>query len=160
MNNKITINWRVRQFDQLNTAELYEILKLRAEVFVVEQNCPYQDLDGLDDRCFHLLGWTNDGILAAYARILPIGVDAYASENASSKEHGSLGRIVVAPSYRGIGHQLLDKAIDVFHDQIGDDIPCVIHAQAHLKQFYEQHGFVQTGEMELIDGIEHVEMTL
>lgn len=151
------MEWKLKEFGQLNTEELYEILKLRAEVFVVEQNCVYQDLDGADKKCYHLSGWINGNTLAAYARILPAGTDTY--DKKENRYHGSLGRVVVAPEFRGIGHQLVEKALKAYDETIGKDVPCIIHAQAHLKSFYESHGFRQSGEICLIDGIKHMEMT-
>ena len=156
---KPIINWKVRVYDEMNVYELYEMLKLRSEVFVVEQNCVYQDLDGLDSRCIHIFGWSNDGRLAAYARILPEGVDAYEVKDAAAGRHGGIGRVVVSPAFRGIGHDLMAKTLEVYDDLVGSNIPCIIHAQAHLKHFYETHGFVQTSEIYLIDGIDHIEMT-
>lgn len=153
------IKWQVYKFDQLTISELYEMLRLRAEVFVVEQNCPYQDVDGIDQQCFHVLGWADDGRLAAYARILPVGIDAYESNCDKFFRHGGIGRVVVSPTFRGIGHELMDKTLEAYEKVIGKDIPCIIHAQAHLKRFYESHGFRQTSEICLIDNIEHIEMT-
>ncbi len=157
MNEKI--KWQIVSYEALKINELYEILRLRAEVFVVEQNCPYQDLDGLDNKCHHVLGWNSTGRLIAYARILPLGVDPYELVGEGSSYHGSIGRVVVAKSYRGIGHKLMDKAIEAYTQIVGADIPCIIHAQAHLKHFYESHGFKQTSDFCIIDGIDHIEMT-
>lgn len=153
------INWQIKSFDELNTHLLYEILKLRAEVFVVEQNCPYQDLDSLDKQCYHLLGWSEDGNLVAYARILPEGVNAYELKGEGNPVHGSIGRVVVSPTYRGIGHELMDRALKAYDMYIGKEVTCIIHAQAHLKNFYEKHGFRQSSEVHLIDNIDHIEMT-
>ncbi|MBR2630384.1 MAG: GNAT family N-acetyltransferase [Bacteroidaceae bacterium] len=155
-----TLNWEVRHYSELGTHELYEILRLRAEVFVVEQNCPYQDLDGLDCACYHVLGWHGDNReLAAYARILPKGVDPYELVGEGDENHGGIGRVVVAPRHRGIGHELMNHAIDAYREKVGIDIPCIIHAQAHLKSFYESHGFKQSSGLCVIDGIDHIEMT-
>lgn len=150
------INWELYKFSDFTTNILYKVLRLRAEVFVVEQNCPYQDLDGLDDLCFHLLGWSANGDLAAYARIFPVGT--YDLEDEESASCGGMGRVIVAANYRGMGHQLIDKALDAYDEVVGKQFPCVIHAQAHLKHFYESHGFEQTSEVYLLDGIEHIEM--
>ncbi len=154
------INWQVLHYNLLSLHELYEILRLRAEVFVVEQTCPYLDLDGLDCQCHHVMGWTNNKRLAAYARILPKGVDPYELVGEGDEHHGGIGRVVVAQSHRGIGHQLMDKAIDAYNQLVGSDVPCIIHAQAHLKRFYESHGFRQSSDICIIDGIDHIEMTL
>jgi ElaA protein len=154
-------NWEVRHYNELSTHELYEILKLRSEVFVVEQNCPYQDLDGLDCACYHVLGWHEENQeLVAYARILPEGVDPYELVGEGDEHHGGIGRVVVAPQYRGIGHELMNHAIDAYHEKVGMDTPCIIHALAHLKNIYESHGFKQSSDLCIIDGINHIEMTL
>lgn len=155
----IDIRWQTATFDELNLRELYEILRLRADVFVVEQECPYQDVDGMDEHCLHVLGWNADGRLVAYARILPVGVDAYELIGEGDSRHGAIGRVVVAKDSRGIGHQLMDKSIEAYAEFVGADIPCIIHAQAHLKRFYESHGFSQTSGICVIDGIDHIEMT-
>lgn len=158
MKGKIT--WSVRQYDALTVYELYEILQLRTEVFVVEQACHYQDLDGLDSKCCHLTGRLDNGMLVAYARILPVGVDPYELNGEGTAHHGAIGRVVVRKAHRGIGHELMDKAIEAFRQVVGDGVPCIIHAQAHLQRFYEAHGFRQTSAICVIDGIDHIEMTL
>ncbi len=152
------INWKVTHYTSLTTDELYEILRLRAEVFVVEQTCPYQDLDGLDNRCYHIMGWIENE-LVAYARVLPLGVDPYELVGEGDERHGGIGRVVVAKAHRGIGHELMNRAVDAYNELVGADIPCIIHAQAHLKRFYESHGFTQSSGICLIDGIDHIEMT-
>lgn len=157
---KKKITWRVEHYDSLDKEELYEILKLRAEVFIVEQNCHYLDLDGLDCHCHHVMGFTDDGKLVAYARILPEGVDPYELVGEGDARHGGIGRVVVATAHRGIGHELMEHAIDAYNRVVGAEVPCIIHAQAHLKRFYESHGFVQSSGLCLIDNIDHIEMTL
>ncbi len=152
------INWKALHYDELSSDELYEILRLRAEVFVVEQNCPYQDLDGLDNQCFHVMGWMEDE-LAAYARVLPKGCDPYELIGDGDEHHGGIGRVVVAQKHRGIGHELMEKAIEAYNNIVGRNVPCIIHAQAHLKHFYESHGFRQSSNICIIDGIDHIEMT-
>ena len=152
------INWIAKKYAGLDLSELYEMLKLRSEVFVVEQHCIYLDMDGLDSGCFHLLGWTSGGKLAAYARILPVGVEAYGLQGVEKGPHGSIGRLVVATSCRGIGHLLLDKALEAYDEAVGKEVSCIIHAQAHLRSFYEKHGFRQCSDLYLIDGIRHIEM--
>ncbi len=156
---KEKIRWRIVGFEELGLAELYDILKLRAEVFVVEQACPYLDLDGLDCKCHHVLGTLESGRLVAYARILPEGVDPYELVGEGDEHHGGIGRVVVATDSRGIGHELMDHAIEGYNRHVGADVPCIIHAQAHLKHFYESHGFRQTSGFCIIDGIDHIEMT-
>lgn len=153
-----SINWETKVFDELSIYELYEILKLRAEVFVVEQNCHYQDLDDIDKRCFHLLGWREDK-LAAYARVIPPGASPYELQGEESNaNHGSIGRVAVLPAFRGIGHELVVEALKTYDRHIGKETTCIIHAQAHLQRFYEKHGFKRISDIYLIDKIEHVEM--
>lgn len=152
------IDWKIRHYSELSKDELYEILRLRAEVFVVEQTCPYQDLDGLDDQCHHIMGWKEDRLIA-YARVLPEGVDPYELVGEGDGHHGGIGRVVVATAHRGIGHELMDRAIEAYISIVGKDVPCIIHAQAHLKHFYEAHGFRQSSGICIIDGIDHIEMT-
>ncbi len=130
--------------------ELYAVVRLRNEVFVVEQNCVFQDADGKDPDSHHLLIW-NEDTLMAYARLLPKGL-AY--------EEMSIGRIVSSPAYRGrgAGKILLTESIQACIELFGYG-PIRIGAQLYLKRFYESFGFVQSGELYLEDGIEHIEMT-
>ena len=145
------INWSLKSFNQLTTEELYAILRLRSEVFVVEQNCVFPDMDDKDQHCDHLMGW-HGALLAAYSRIVPAGI---------SYEEISIGRIVTSPAARrgGVGRELLTKSIDQVYRSYGKrDIR--IGAQYYLKNFYTSFGFVQKGEIYLEDGIEHIEMLL
>ena len=143
------INWSLKKFDELSPHELYAILQLRNEVFAIEQNCVYQDMDNKDQPAYHLMGWTN-GILIAYTRIIPPGV-AYPEP--------SIGRVVSSPSARneGIGKLLMDKSIEHIYNLYGN-IPVKIGAQLYLKRFYTNLGFLQAGDVYLEDGIEHIEM--
>ncbi|SFH13498.1 GNAT family N-acetyltransferase [Pedobacter insulae] len=141
--------WIYKAFDELTTRELYAILQLRNEVFVVEQNCVYEDIDNKDLESFHLMAFEDDR-LAAYCRVLPPGI---------SYEETSIGRVITSPSYRGkgIGVTLLERAIE--KAVIAFAAKCIkIGAQLYLKKFYEGFGFVQTSEVYLEDGIEHIEM--
>lgn len=145
-----TISWRLLSFSELSTDALYAILNLRCQVFVVEQNCPYLDVDNKDQKALHLLGYSGDK-LVAYCRLFD--VDDY-FEGAAS-----IGRVIVAEAFRkcGLGHQLLKKAIEIVRDKIGEEY-IVISAQQYLKEFYQIHQFVQVGEMYLEDGIPHMRM--
>ncbi|HVU99363.1 MAG TPA: GNAT family N-acetyltransferase [Puia sp.] len=145
------INWSIKPFDQLTQQELYAILRLRSEVFVVEQNCVFLDMDNKDQHCEHIMAWRGS-LLAAYSRIVPAGI---------SYVESSIGRIVTSPAARGsgIGRELLVKSIDYLYGLYGRcDIR--IGAQYYLKKFYTSFGFVQKGEIYLEDGIEHIEMLL
>lgn len=141
-----------RNFQALTTEELYKILALRAEVFVVEQNCPYQDVDGKDLQSIHVLGYIKNE-LVAYARVLEQGI--------SYREYASIGRIVTSPSIRGNnhGHDLVDFSIKVCQKKFPGQ-PIKISAQAHLEKFYNAHSFKATGEAYLEDNIQHIGMIL
>ena len=142
--------WILKKFEELTPAELYAVLQLRNEVFVVEQNCVFQDADDKDQACFHFMGW-QDKTLAAYTRIVPPGL-AY--------KEPSIGRVIISPRCRRqrLGTELMkfsiEKLIALFGEQ---DIK--IGAQLYLKNFYESFQFKQSSEVYLEDGIEHIEMT-
>lgn len=143
------LRWRCLRFDELSLHGLYALLALRSEVFVVEQACAYQDIDGADPACLHLLG-ERDGVLVASARLVPAGLKF---------AEASIGRVVSAPSTRGsgLGHALMREAIACLHAHWGLQ-PIRIGAQAHLQAFYRQHGFLPDGDPYDEDGIEHIEM--
>lgn len=143
------IKWVLKKFDELSPEELYSILKLRSEVFVVEQNCVYLDMDGKDERCFHLCGYLSND-LVAYTRLLPPGL-AY--------PYSSIGRVVTSPAVRrtGAGRLLMHESVKCVYDLFGPG-PIKIGAQLYLKAFYESFGFIQSGDMYLEDGIEHIAM--
>lgn len=147
------IRWEEKSFDDLTKEDLYALLRLRSEVFVVEQDCVYQDLDNKDFDSRHLLGW-EDNRLAAYMRVLPLGVE--------SDSEGSIGRIIVAPEYRGLGygHALVDRGIEIYNRIVGPQYPIVIHAQSRLEKFYTQHGFVAVSEPFMFEGLLHTIMRL
>ncbi|MBC7849509.1 MAG: GNAT family N-acetyltransferase [Chitinophagaceae bacterium] len=145
------IRWECKRFDELTPTELYALMQLRNEVFVVEQNCVFQDADGKDKYGYHYLGWANEQ-LVAYTRLLPAGV---------SYEYASIGRVVTSIQVRssGIGKILMKNSIaELF--QIWDKQAIKIGAQLYLKKFYESFGFRQTSEVYMEDGIEHIEMVL
>lgn len=147
----MSIKWEIKRFEALSTIELYKILRLRSEVFVVEQSCVYQDIDGKDEKSLHLLGSFN-GVIVAYARLFKSG-DYF--------ENAAIGRVVVAQKYRNRkwGHALISASISGIQDYFGE-IQITISAQLYLKGFYEQNGFIQTSEPYLEDGIPHIEMRL
>ncbi|MGL4251185.1 MAG: GNAT family N-acetyltransferase [Aeromonas sp.] len=146
------MNWILKSWSELTTDELYELLALRAEVFVVEQTCPFQDLDGLDRRegVWHLLCYQGD-LLAAYARIMAPGI--------GDESGASIGRVVTSPKARGggLGHQLIGEAVKACEARWPSD-GIWLGAQAHLQGFYGQHGFVAEGEGYLEDDIPHMGM--
>ena len=138
-----------KTFDQLTTLELYQILRLRSEVFVVEQKCIYQDIDNKDFSAIHLFLTENNEIVA-YCRLLPQGVSA---------PEAAIGRIIVAPSHRGkhlsrlIMQQAMEIAINDWHQK-----RIYIQAQARLTKFYHSFGFISSSDAYLEDGIPHFDM--
>ncbi|MFZ3274076.1 MAG: GNAT family N-acetyltransferase [Lutibacter sp.] len=138
-----------KSFSELSTKDLYNILQLRAEVFVVEQNCVYQDIDGKDEKALHVIGFKNDKIVA-YCRIFKPG-DYF--------EKASIGRVVVAINERkfGYGHIIFQHSMDAVETYF-KETSIKISAQLYLKKFYESHGFVQVGEGYLEDDIPHIAM--
>jgi ElaA protein len=143
------IVWECKTFNELTNQQLYLILQLRNEVFIVEQNCPYQDADNKDQKSHHLMGWINND-LASYARLLPGNI---------SYEQVSIGRVVSSPKYRraGAGKALMNEAIRHCNMLFGKQ-PIKIGAQLYLHKFYCALGFSQTSDVYLEDGIEHIEM--
>lgn len=145
----MSINWTCKIFEDLSSTELYAIMHLRNEVFVVEQNCVYQDADFKDLHAHHLTAW-DDKKLVAYCRLLPAGI---------AFEKCSIGRVITHPDYRklGLGKQLMTLAIENIQ-QIFKENCIIIGAQLYLKNFYESLGFKQISETYLEDGIPHIEM--
>ncbi len=145
------LTWLYKHFDELSNTELYAILKLRCQVFVVEQNCSYQDIDEKDKNCFHLMAWQGDE-LVAYARLLAPGI---------TFAEACIGRVLTNQNYRGlgIGLTLIEKSIaHISHTYNTNTIR--IGAQLYLKKFYESFGFKIAGPEFLEDGIPHIEMVL
>ena len=138
-----------KTFEELTNKELYEILQLRSEVFVIEQDCIYQDIEGKDNRALHVLGW-EDGNLVAYARCFQSG-DYF--------EEAAIGRILVRENYRklGYGHKITKASIDAIKSKYEAD-KIKISAQTYLVIFYERHGFKTIGDRYLEDGIPHIAM--
>lgn len=143
------IAWRALSFSALSPGELYDVLQLRTEVFVIEQGCVFQDMDGSDAEALHLLGNT-DGLLVAYARCFAAGLKF---------AEASIGRVITRQSQRGkgTGHVLMRQAIACVFEQWGPQ-PIRIGAQARLEKFYLQHGFQVAGLPYIEDGIPHIEM--
>lgn len=141
--------WRLLAFDDLRVHELYEVLRLRSEVFVVEQQCVFPDMDGHDQAAMHLLG-VQDGELRAYARCFEAGIKF---------PEASFGRVLTRANARGKGqgHALIAQAITAI-SQLWGPQPIRIGAQAHLLGFYAKHGFEDVGKPYLEDGIDHLEL--
>jgi ElaA protein len=144
------IVYNIHPFKPLNGTEIYAILQLRNAVFVVEQNCAYQDLDDKDFLSWHVCGCDKNGVLQAYARILPPGL---------SYPEVSIGRVLVSSEIRGTGegHRLMQFCMDNIA-RLYQHPSIRISAQTYLKAFYESHGFGTTGKAYLEDGIPHIEM--
>jgi ElaA protein len=143
------IHWQWRSFDSLSARELYAVISAREAVFVVEQNCPYQDADGLDVDAAHLIGWDGE-LVAAYLRVLDPGV---------KYSWPSIGRVLTAKSHRGsgAGRQALIEAMRFVPTRFPKQ-NVRISAQAHLERFYGEFGFVKVSEPYLEDNIPHIEM--
>ncbi len=146
-----TITWYVDYFEDLDIYKLYNLLYLRGEVFVVEQDCPYLDIDNKDQKALHLQGYLGEK-LVAYCRMFKPG--DYFTE-------ASIGRVIVAAEFRkyGYGHQLMQKAIGL-QASLLNQTKITISAQLYLKKFYESHGFKQTIDAYLEDNIPHIQMKL
>jgi ElaA protein len=139
----------VKAFHELTVNELYDLLKLRSEVFVVEQNCVFLDQDDKDQQCHHLLLYSEDQ-LVGYSRLVPAGL---------SYQETSIGRVVSSPSVRGkgLGRVVMELSIEYCQKLFGSgDIR--IGAQTYALGFYDSLGFVSDGEVYDEDGIEHIEM--
>ena len=143
------LQFKLKRFNELSVTQLYQILQLRSEVFVVEQNCVYQDIDGKDEKALHLLGEV-EGKIVAYSRLFK-AKDYF--------ENASIGRVVIAAQFRAQkwGHDLMQNSISAVQSSFGMQ-PITISAQLYLKQFYESQGFEQVSETYLEDGIPHIEM--
>lgn len=147
----MTIQFKIKSFEELTLIELYAILKLRSIVFVVEQNCVYQDIDDKDFKALHLIGECNNKIIA-YSRLFK--PDDYF-------DLACIGRVVIDPDYRDKkwGHLLVQEGINGILKHYNES-KIKISAQLYLKKFYETNGFVAQGEVYLEDDIEHIEMVL
>lgn len=138
-----------KHFDDLSLAELYAILKLRSEVFVVEQNCVYQDLDGKDLTAHHLY-LSDGGRMLAYLRVLAPGV---------SFPEASLGRVITAERGKGYGALIMREGIRALYSLYGR-VDVMIEAQSYAEGFYARHGFLRVSDEFDVDGIPHIKMLL
>jgi ElaA protein len=142
----------VKHFNELNLNEFHDMIALRIQVFVIEQNCPYQELDGKDKAAFHVLIRNEENEIIGTTRILPKGVSYYEI---------AIGRVVVDEKYRylKLGHMLMEESLRFVEQQFGKQ-NIRLSAQTHLEKFYASHGFQSTGKEYLEDGIPHTEMLL
>jgi ElaA protein len=145
------LQYACKTFNELTGEELYDLLRLRQEVFIVEQNCPYLDADGKDKYAHHILAKDESSSILCYTRLLPEGV--------SYEGYSSIGRVVNAPSVRGTGEGklIMQYSIDKIK-QLYPHVPIKIGAQQYLKKFYESLGFVDIGIPYIEDGIPHIIM--
>ena len=143
------IKWEIKRFNELSLVQLYDLLALRSEVFVVEQNCVYQDIDTKDVDAIHLLGMHVDKIVA-YARLFDAGKYFH---------NASIGRVLVKQEYRiqKLGHELMKESISAVASEFGTAV-ITISAQSYLENFYKQHGFIAVGDGYLEDDIPHIRM--
>jgi len=142
------MSWEVKKFNDLTVLELHDIFRLRVDIFVVEQNCPYPEIDGKDPKSLHLI-YKENNIIVAYARLLPPGV---------SYDEASIGRVIVAESHRGtgLGYELMNQAVKA--SLVEYNQPIKIGAQAHLEKYYGATGFVKVSDVYLEDDIPHIDM--
>ena len=145
------MDWKTYRFDDFTARELYGVLKLRVDVFVVEQNCPYPELDNLDQQSIHLL-YQENGEVLAYARLVPAGV---------KYEWPSIGRVIVRQDARGRGlaKQLLERSIDYIREE-WQATAIQLQGQVYLQEFYQSFGFQTISDSYDEDGIPHVDMKL
>jgi ElaA protein len=145
-----TIQWSTKSFTDLTNDELYAILRLRSEVFVVEQNCVFLDMDNNDQKAYHSMGWLGSELVAT-TRLFNL--------DQSYQGYQSIGRVVGSPKHRGvgIGKELMNFSIQECERLFGKG-PIKIGAQLYLKKFYSELGFEQSGEMYFEDLIEHIPM--
>jgi ElaA protein len=152
LDKKPTVLWDVKAFDELTLLELHDLLRIRLDIFVVEQNCPYSEIDGMDPQCMHVIGKTEEGEMIATARIAPAG---------TIYSEWSIGRVVVKEAFRQFkfGKELMEVSIDYCQKETpGETIK--IAAQLYLKKFYSSLGFEQISDVYPWDGIDHIDMRL
>ncbi len=145
----MSITWTTKAFSQLNLQELHDVLRLRVDVFVVEQLCAYAEVDGQDPGALHILGRSAQGELIAYARILPPVKD----------EAPHIGRVVVHAGHRGqgLGREVMEEALRTLETRFGPT-PSIVSAQTYLERFYTELGYQRQGPDYDWDGIAHVDM--
>jgi ElaA protein len=145
----MNLNFILKKFSELTTGELYDILQLRSEVFVLEQDCVYEDIDGKDEKALHLFAYKNE-VMVAYARLFGPG-DYF--------EKASIGRVVIKETERkyGFGHQLMEAANKAVEEYFNIS-QIHLSAQQYLVKFYNAHGYKEVGEGYLEDGIPHIGM--
>lgn len=141
------MEWSIKHFDELTTLELFEIYKLRCEVFVVEQTCIYQDIDDFDKVSYHII-LKDENDIVAYCRVLP---------PKCTFEEASIGRVICTRRRQGYGTQVVKKGMDVAKEKFGVN-KITLEAQVYASNLYKKLGFVQTSDEFLEDGIPHIQM--
>ena len=156
----MTCEFSIKTFDELTSVDIYHILKARSQVFVVEQNCAYQDMDEVDFDCLHLILHQN-AALVGYCRIIPPTFNPKKSLENPAYSMPAIGRVLVLSEYRnqGLARQIMTHAIKYCRKKYGKK-PIIISAQTYLLSFYESLGFISEGEHYLTDNIEHATMVL
>ncbi|WP_438012602.1 GNAT family N-acetyltransferase [Psychrobacter raelei] len=151
----MTVKFTIKNFDELTAVDVYYILQARSQVFVVEQHCPYQDVDDIDFECLHLVAHM-DKTLVGYCRIIPPNVGGVASN-----PNPRIGRVLVLPEYRrnGLARDIMMHAIKYCRSKYGKK-PIRIAAQTYLTEFYQSLGFEAIGEPYEEDGLSHIDMVL
>ncbi len=147
---KKDVFWSVKNFESLSKMELHDLLRLRVDIFIVEQDCPYPEIDGKDPECYHVLGKNKSGSIVAVARIAPAGL---------IYEETSIGRVVTKKALRGsgIGSELMKQSMKFCKEKL-EAATIKIAAQKYLEDFYTNLGFKTISDVYLWDGIEHVDM--
>lgn len=145
------LNYSIKHFSELTPLELYQLLKLRIEVFIIEQNCPYEECDNKDLNAYHILGKDENDEIQAYTRLLDAG--------ASYEHYSSIGRVVTSAKYRksGEGRKLMNYSLQKI-SELYPHLHVKISSQSYIAKFYESLGFKATGEEYLEDGIPHIGM--
>ncbi|WP_096187107.1 GNAT family N-acetyltransferase [Evansella halocellulosilytica] len=143
------MTWKIKFFDELTTTELYNILKERVQIFIVEQQCPYPEIDDNDQVAYHIFN-EKDGEVAAYARVLPKG---------TTYDEAAIGRVIVKKEYRGhgLGNELMEQAMNLLTNRL-DETEIKLSAQDYIKHYYAAFGFKQVSDVYLEDDIPHVDM--
>lgn len=146
------IDWQIVPFEQLTLNQLYDVMKLRQDIFVVEQNCPYHDLDNLDQQCEHLMAFEDDQLIA-YTRLIPKGI--------VHQDYSAIGRVIISQKARGrkLGYELMERSIAALRAQY-PTVAIKIGAQQHLEDYYTKVGFRTISDMYLEDDIPHIDMLL
>jgi len=149
------LNWVICRFEDMSPLQVYSLLKLRQQIFIIEQECIFPEIDGLDPVCLHILAWDGDDVLAA-ARIVGPGLDP---DHAAQGDRPAIGRVVTSEVLRGqgVGRVLMARAIEACADNFAGK-PIYLNAQLYLRDFYQGLGFVQFGDKYDEDGIAHISM--